>query len=568
MNIFERIQLAAKMENREEVKRLTALLGAEDREEQETPDTPEETEGQDPPQETPDTPDTPDTPEEEEGEGVPEETEQEPQEEPQETEGETEDTETPQETPEGQETPQEEQETPEEDTPQEEDREEPQETLQEAPEEQDIPEGKPEPQDFEDREQEGEEPQDTAPEPQEREEETEQEQDREEEQEEETTTTTTPDTEEETTESASVSGCEDIHTGIGYQWWPLADEHKRDLQAGAREVLEIDPGIDEILEEVAEDIAETWDLLKAPSRSSRIGSAQGRLGIGSLRRVATAHPLPFHGPAIKQGFDNTEVIVLLDRSGSMWSGESLKLSNGRSVYTGSRWSVACLTIAAMQRAIELVGRTEEINLRVISWANDCQKFWGYTDRHHTNRKKGKPVTMNHGGGVSRLTAVTYRDVADVRVQKKGTGFKGQAIFIEHEPSAMACAALNLSGSRMDSVHHAGGSNDILPTMTSLMSILGPEDPGCRRFGILFSDGDIGFSKRGPSLPYSGGPLKPVPGIGRSQFQLMLDQWDSQGIPVGVVDYGAGLAEGMSNPEQVAIGADIGNMVSMMESMLR
>ena len=181
------------------------------------------------------------------------------------------------------------------------------------------------------------------------------------------------------------------------------------------------------------------------------------------------------------------------------------------------------------------------------------------------------------------TAIRYPRIDDVLVRKIYPLERNKSVFIEHHPLAMVDAATvsNSSRGRFANVHHAGGANDILPTMSSLMSILEKEDNGDRRrFAILFSDGDIGSSSLTEELAKGSGnddphvsvrywnALQELPNYRRSQFQLMLDQWEMNGIPVGVVDYGDELSSGVINQEQIATGADVGNMTTMMENMIR
>jgi len=289
---------------------------------------------------------------------------------------------------------------------------------------------------------------------------------------------------------------------------------------------------------LAEEIANGWEMCESPGRVSRIGAEKGRIGgLASLRRIATGHPLPFEGDRNNQAFRTLEVSVLLDRSGSMNSPQEILDAGGEVVFSGSRWQCQCLTAAAIEEAIRLVGREDEIRLRTFSWSDA--------------KPQGRPITYHaiqcceilpdcdcdNRGAVIDPHKV-YQGITEKAAVQAGidceTNWDNSPCIIEHHTGSLlnGCTLDKFNGRVYTGAPPWAADNPIGPTLEAISEYLqGEECDADRRCLLLFSDGSAGMVWRSSADRFE------WPGL--DDLQDSITAAEVAGFGVGIIDFSGG-----------------------------
>lgn len=213
-----------------------------------------------------------------------------------------------------------------------------------------------------------------------------------------------------------------------------------ELDARVEEVTAARPETDAMCDRLAEVIAEVWNPLRKIIDEDQAGFAIGGFGDVTPLAIATGdYSRAFYQTAGEDGFQTLDITLLLDCSGSMTDG--VVYDDPVMGRVGmSRWMLACLTAAAMDRAIGLLGRRGEIRLNVVSWlseyhGNVMPEYLGraaYTAAPTKNpdgvwfsdKVAGHTISVNYGGGAMSLFGTDPARVEQVVPQDRQSRRRG------------------------------------------------------------------------------------------------------------------------------------------------
>jgi len=291
---------------------------------------------------------------------------------------------------------------------------------------------------------------------------------------------------------------------------------------------------------LAAEIASGWEMLQSPGSTSRIGSEKGKIGgVKSLQRIASGHPLPFLGDRNSQDFQTIEVSIMLDRSGSMNSGDSIKSKDDDVIFQGNRWQCACLTAAAIEEAVRLVGRSEEIKIRTFSWSNAWVNARSHAPYNPQPYGWGSYLCY-HGREAADQSEAILRSDAPVVTTGLLTDDCIAVTVIEHHTASLINACTKTSNGRWASCVPYGGDNPIAASLDTVAAYLSGEDSTAdRRSILLFSDGSAGDFWNHRRQNWSTEHHLPK----GKQVQKAVTRCEDLGFSTGIVDFTENLGMG-------------------------